>query len=77
MYYVNLQTEVKRKVLLDVEYLSFRWTGGFDFNRNANGLNGPINNMNMNSMNNINNNNNNVNYFNNMDNNMNMDSNLF
>lgn len=29
VYYVNLQTEVKRKVLVDNEYLSFRWTGGF------------------------------------------------
>ncbi|CAF0863003.1 unnamed protein product [Brachionus calyciflorus] len=29
-YHVNLQTEVKRKVLLDTEYLNFRWTGGFD-----------------------------------------------
>lgn len=27
---MNLQTEVKKKVLLDNEYLSFRWTGGFE-----------------------------------------------
>ena len=30
VYYVNLQTEVKKKVLLDTEYLSFRWNDGFD-----------------------------------------------
>ncbi|RNA12401.1 hypothetical protein BpHYR1_045563 [Brachionus plicatilis] len=35
-YYVNLQTEVKRKVLLDMEYLNFRWTDGFQLvNRKA------------------------------------------
>ena len=37
VYRVNLQTEVKRKVLVDNEYLSFKWTGGFEFetkNRN-------------------------------------------
>ncbi len=32
-YHVNLQTEVKKKVLLDTEYLSFRWTGGFELTR--------------------------------------------
>lgn len=48
---MNLQTEVKRKVLLDSEYLSFRWSGGFDYGRgpaqilqpngvNGNGMNG-------------------------------------
>lgn len=34
---MNLQTEVKRKVLLDTEYLSFRWSGGFEYGRTSNG----------------------------------------
>ncbi len=51
---MNLQTEVKKKVLLDNEYLSFRWTGGFEA--------APRNGINTN--NNNNNNNNNFNQFN-------------
>jgi hypothetical protein len=45
-YYVNLQTEVKKKVLLDTEYLSFRWSGGYEYEwRGNNGIgnNGIIN----------------------------------
>ena len=52
-YHVNLQTEVKKKVLIDTEYLSFRWSGGFDFLRagaisegnNANFINNIPNNV--------------------------------
>jgi hypothetical protein len=47
VYYVNLQTEIKRKVLLDTEYLSFRWTDGFEPTRQNNGNNNN-NNQNIN-----------------------------
>jgi hypothetical protein len=49
---VNLQTEIKKRVLIDNEYLSFRWTGGFEESKN------PIN-PNTYNNNNFNNNNNN------------------
>lgn len=29
VYKANLQTEQKKKVLVDNEYLSFKWYGGF------------------------------------------------
>jgi hypothetical protein len=49
-YHVNLQTEVKKKVLLDTEYLSFRWTGGFELNRmSAFDSNNPNSNTNTNN----------------------------
>ena len=35
VYYVNLQTEIKKRVLIDNEYLSFRWTGGFEESKNT------------------------------------------
>jgi hypothetical protein len=54
VYHVNLQTEVKKKVLLDTEYLSFRWTGGFELQRK----------IDMNSNDNNNNNKNNNFFFN-------------
>jgi len=63
---VNLQTEVKKKVLLDNEYLSFRWTGGFDA-APRNGINNNNNNNNFIPFNvngNMNNNNINNNPFN-------------
>lgn len=44
---MNLQTEVKKKVLLDNEYLSFRWTGGFEA-APRNGINTNNNNVNNN-----------------------------
>ena len=47
---MNLQTEIKKRVLIDNEYLSFRWTGGFEESKN------PIN-----PNNNNNNNNNKIN----------------
>ncbi len=41
---MNLQTEVKKKVMLDNEYLSFRWTGGFELTQ-KNGNNGNAQNQ--------------------------------
>lgn len=35
VYRVNLQTEVLRKVLVDNEYLSIRWSGGYKFDEKA------------------------------------------
>jgi hypothetical protein len=50
-YHVNLQTEVKKKVLLDTEYLSFRWTGGFEIARLSALSDNANNNANKNGMN--------------------------
>lgn len=54
VYYVNLQTEVKRKVLVDNEYLSFRWTGGFSDSPRSASNNNIINNNNNNMNGNMN-----------------------